>query len=476
MDRFSERRAGILLHPTSLPGGELGDEAFRFVDFLVAGGQRVWQVLPLGPTHEDRSPYQCMSVHAGDPQLICLERLRRWGWLDAPPAGGRRQVLTAALAGFRQHADADQRAAFAAFRREHAGWLEDFALYRALHEEQQNRSWVDWPEPLRDREPAALAAAGERLAESIEQARFEQFVFFRQWRELREHANRHGILLFGDIPIFVAHDSAEVWAHREYFKLDPAGRPRVVAGVPPDYFSETGQRWGNPVYDWEALAAHDFAWWIERLRTQRELFDLIRLDHFRGFEAYWEIPGDAETAVDGHWEPAPGARFFSRLQEVFGELPLVAEDLGTITPEVVALRRQFGLPGMKILQFAFGGGADNPYLPHNHERLSVVYTGTHDNDTSLGWYRSADEALRAHVRDYLAIGDADMPWALIRAAYASVATLAVVPLQDVLELGSEHRMNTPGVTEGNWGWRFDWSMVGEDRAPRLRALAALYGR
>ena len=483
---FEQRRAGILLHPTSLPGpldcGDLGPEAHRFVDFLAEAGMRLWQVLPLGPTHEDRSPYQCTSVHAGDPRLISLERLQAWGWLEKVPQPGedpdraRQRALRQAHEGFQARASGEDRAAFSGFCQAHAGWLEDFALYQALRGEQGGRSWVDWPVELRRRDPAALAEARERLAAAVDQARFEQYVFFRQWHELRDHANGLGVLLFGDIPIFVAHDSAEVWAHPEYFKLDETGHPRVVAGVPPDYFSETGQRWGNPIYDWDRLAADGFGWWVQRLDTQRELFDLIRIDHFRGFEAYWEIPGEAETAVEGQWVKGPGDAFFERLREAFGDLPLVAEDLGTITPEVEALRLRYRLPGMKILQFAFGGGADNPYLPHNHERLSVVYTGTHDNDTTLGWYHGSTEGVRRHLLDYLAVEEAEVVWAMNRAALASVAVLAVLPLQDVLELGSEHRMNTPGVTGENWRWRFDWRMFPDGLAARLRHLATLYGR
>lgn len=481
MNRDWPRRAGLLLHPTSLPGpqprGDLGREAHNFIDFLAAAGMGVWQMLPLGPTHEDLSPYQCTSVHAGDPQLISLAALVDDGWLDAKDARrSSEEALAIAHVIFREQADSEARQAFDAFRNTHAAWLPDFALYQALREAQGGRSWTDWPAPLRDRDPAALKAARHELAGRIEGVAFEQFLFFRQWQALRAHARAAGIRLFGDMPIFVAHDSAEVWAHREYFLLDDEGRPTVVAGVPPDYFSETGQRWGNPLYDWARMQADGFAWWVERLRTQRELFDLIRIDHFRGFEAYWEIPAEAETAIDGRWVHAPGRALFARLREVFGELPLVAEDLGTITPEVEALRREFGLPGMKILQFAFGGGADNPYLPHWHERLSVVYTGTHDNDTTLGWYASVPAEVQAHVQAYLGHPGEAMPWPLIRAALASVAALAVVPMQDVLALDSAHRMNRPGEAEGNWRWRFEWKMVPGDLAKRLHGLNALYGR
>lgn len=484
---FAQRRAGILLHPTSLPGdygcGQLGAEAFRFVDFLVASGLRVWQMLPLGPTHADYSPYQCTSVHAGNPRLISLQRLMEWGWLDAVAnCEGkctdvwRAEQLQVARAGFQRKASDYERAEFSDFKEQHSDWLNDFALYEALRAEQHHRGWFDWSPALRDRHVDALTEARRRLAAQCEQSAFNQYVFFKQWHALRDYANQNGVWLFGDVPIFVAYDSADVWARRDCFRLDNAGRLEVVAGVPPDYFSATGQRWGNPHYRWDRIEQDGFRWWIERMRTQRELFDLIRIDHFRGFEAFWEIPASAETAIDGHWVKAPGERLFQALQDSFHELPLVAEDLGIITPEVDALRQRFGLPGMKILQFAFGGQADNPYLPHNHEALSVVYTGTHDNDTTLGWYQSLDDHTRAHLHDYLGQPTELMPWPLIRTAFASVATLAIIPLQDALGLDGGHRMNTPGVTEDNWRWRFDWEQMPEELAARLRQLVELYGR
>ncbi len=484
---FARRRAGVLLHPTSLPGeggsGELGVEAFRFVDFLAQAGIGVWQMLPLGPTHADGSPYQCTSVHAGNTRLICLQRLVEWGWLDLQArhdeqaeADWRTQQLAVAYAGFQQRAHDSDRADFADFVEEHRAWLDDFALYEALRIEHQQRGWSAWPEALRDRKETAIQAARQRLAGVIDQVRFNQFAFFRQWHDLRQYANERGVLLFGDMPIFVAYDSAEVWAQRHCFKLDAQGHLQVVAGVPPDYFSATGQRWGNPHYRWDRIKADGFHWWIDRVRTQRELFDLMRIDHFRGFEAAWEIPATAETAIDGRWVKAPGEHLFKALFAAFDDLALVAEDLGIITAEVDALREQFGLPGMKILQFAFGGNAGNPYLPHQHERMSLAYTGTHDNDTTLGWYNSLDDHTRAHMHAYLGHPNEAMPWPLIRAAFASVSVMAVVPLQDLLELGSEHRMNTPGVAEGNWRWQFDWSMVPEGLAERVRGMVEMYGR
>jgi 4-alpha-glucanotransferase len=476
---LNERRAGLLLHPTSLPdsrsGGCLGRKALRFVDFLKQCGFGVWQTLPLGPTHDDGSPYQCMSVHAGHSGLICTDELIVRGWLE-PGQRESADALTQARAGFEREAHEGDRAAFAVFREQHSSWLDDYALFRAIRQVLGEVSWLEWPAPLRDRDPGALQAFRNEHAGEYEQVCFEQFVFFSQWGQVRDYAHRNGIVLFGDIPIFVAHDSADIWSHRELFALDASGRPEVVAGVPPDYFSATGQRWGNPLYRWDRIAADDFRWWLERLKSQLGLFDILRLDHFRGFEKYWEIPASADTAIHGRWVEAPGEALFERLREVYGELPLVAEDLGIITPEVEALRTRFKLPGMKILQFAFGGGADNPYLPHNHEPCAVVYTGTHDNDTTPGWYRECDNAQRRAVDEYLGNPSEPMPWPLIRAALASVARLAVLPMQDILELGSEHRMNMPGTTGNNWTWQFDWAQVPEALPVHLHRLIEIYGR
>ncbi len=481
------RRAGLLLHITSLPGGvgngDLGAEAYRFIEFLSASAFSVWQVLPLGPTHDDGSPYQCLSVHAGNPLLISLEWLQGRGWLELPEKGDavsaaryRLSCLEQAWEGFQQRASQEEREQLEAFVARHADWLDDFSLYMALREEQGGKAWSQWPEPLRDRETAALDEARSRLGKQIDTVRFQQYLFFQQWHELRAYAQQHGVLLFGDMPIFVAYDSAEVWAHREYFTVDEHGHALTVAGVPPDYFSATGQLWGNPLYRWDRMQADGFQWWIGRMRTQLELFDFVRIDHFRGFEACWEIPGGAKTAIEGRWVKVPGEALLKALYDAFHALPLVAEDLGVITPEVEALRNRFGLPGMKILQFAFGGDATNPYLPHNHEKRSVVYTGTHDNDTTLGWYRALGEGEKAHLLDYLGCPGEEMPWPLIRATLASVACLAMLPMQDVLELGSEHRMNTPGTTEGNWRWRFQWEQVDADLSSRLSHISRLYGR
>ncbi len=483
---FDRRRAGLLLHPTSLPGGfdngDLGPEAYRFVDFMAACGFTVWQTLPLGPPHDDLSPYSAQSAHAGNPRLIALEPLIEAGWLK--PDGGprtdedgwtyRQRRLVEARQGFEKAGQ--ERGEHAAFLDRHRIWLDDFALYQAIRAGRERSAWFDWPRELRDRHPETLADIRRQYGENIAQCRFEQFLFYRQWAALKQYANERGILVFGDIPLFVGYDSADVWARRDCFLLDDEGRPEVVAGVPPDYFSATGQLWGNPHYAWEKMRADGFQWWKERIRTQLTQFDLLRIDHFRGLEAYWEIPASAETAVAGRWRLAPGDELFQALRAEFGRLPLVAEDLGIITPEVEALRDTHGLPGMKVLHFAFGGGADNPYLPHNHVLNSVVYTGTHDNNTTLGWFEELDEQTRAHLFDYLGGDPKLMPALLARCAFASVARLAVVPMQDVLALGGEHRMNRPGVADGCWRWRFRWDQVGSGVAAHYRHLLELYGR
>jgi 4-alpha-glucanotransferase len=456
----------VLLHPTSLPDtrahGSLGANARRFVDFLQAAGFTVWQMLPLGPTHSDRSPYQCLSVHAGDEELINLDELVSRGWLDAGASGkgNFRSCLAAAFEGFRQKSRPAERAAYQAFKTDGSYWLQDYSLYQTIRKTLGNTSWYNWPVPLRDREPAALNKFSRAQEQMIEQVCFEQYLFFLQWLDLRTYAHARGVCLFGDMPIYVAYDSADVWANRDLFTLDESGAPETVAGVPPDYFSATGQRWGNPLYRWDRIRETDFRWWLDRMRTQLELFDIIRLD----------------TAIEGHWVDGPGNALFDRLQQEFGELPLVAEDLGIITPEVDALRLNYGFPGMKILQFAFSGGEDNPYLPQHHEPLSVVYTGTHDNDTTLGWYRSLDDHTRYIVAEYLQQAMDRMPWPLIHTALESAARLAIIPMQDLLALGSEHRMNTPGSSFGNWQWRFEWEQVPPDLAGHLHDLVRQYGR
>ncbi|QJD30143.1 4-alpha-glucanotransferase [Methylococcus geothermalis] len=486
---FDRRRAGILLHISSLPGGpgngDLGADAFRFVDFLAAAGVTVWQTLPINPTHEDGSPYQCTSVHAGNPLLIGLDWLVERGLLEADaipaaddPVTARQRALRRAFESFRRRGTSDALcSAFGDFVSANDWWLADYALYAALKEVNGGLPWQAWPPALRDRKPDALASACTLYANTIARVRFEQFVFFEQWHGLHEHAKRLGVLLFGDMPIFVASDSAEVWAGRDYFELGEDGEPRVVAGVPPDYFSATGQRWGNPHYNWDNMARSGFSWWIDRLRTQLGLYDLIRIDHFRGFEAYWEIPACSETAMEGRWVKAPGEALLARCVEVFGEsLPLVAEDLGIITAEVESLRRRFRIPGMRILQFAFEGGSQNPYLPHNHAVDSVVYTGTHDNDTTLSWFEGLSADRQSYVYDYLGRSGLPMPAALVQAAMASVARLAIVPMQDVLGLGQGHRMNTPGTVGNNWHWRFDWAQLRDEHVEHLAHQIRMYGR
>ena len=484
---LDRRRAGVLLHPTSLPGGhgngDLGPDAYRFVDFMAACGFTVWQTLPLGPTHDDLSPYSAQSVHAGNPRLIALEPLIEAGWLQPDRGPGanetdwlyRQRQLVKARYGF-QEKGGTEHSAYKAFLQRHQSWLDDYALYEAIRLVQGQRAWFDWPHELRDRQLGALAAARQQFSDTVTQVQFEQFLFYQQWTALKYYANERGILIFGDIPLFVGYDSADVWAQREAFLLDSEGQRQVVAGVPPDYFSATGQLWGNPHYAWERMRTNGFRWWKERIRTQLTLFDLLRIDHFRGLEAYWEIPASAGTAIAGQWRQAPGDELFKALRAEFGDLPLVAEDLGIITPEVEALRDAHGLPGMKVLHFAFGGEADNPYLPHNHIPNSVVYTGTHDNNTTLGWFTELDEQTRAHLFDYLGGEPERMLELLVRTAFASVARLAVVPMQDVLELGDKDRMNRPGVAEGNWRWRFRWEQVRPGVAAQYRRLLGLYGR
>jgi 4-alpha-glucanotransferase len=488
---LDRRRAGVLLHITSLPGGlgngDLGAEAYRFVDVLGQCGMSVWQTLPVNPTHPDGSPYQCLSAHAGNPLLIDLGWLAERGWLDrdaatlaahANPAQHRRACLDRAFDAYTQLESDEAKTDYREFIEAHASWLNDYALFMALREEQGGRAWQDWPENLRDRDPAALEAAQKRLSRALEQVCFEQFIFFRQWQSLRDYANRRGILLFGDIPIFVAGDSADVWSRRDEFDLNAEGRPRVVAGVPPDYFSATGQRWGNPHYRWNLMEANGFKWWLERFRSQLALYDWVRVDHFRGFEAYWEIPAESDTAMQGHWVPAPGQALLETLVGTLGNgrLPLIAENLGIITPEVEALRERFNIPGMLILQFAFDGGPGNPYLPHNHNPNDVVYTGTHDNDTTVSWFEDLSQDQQSHIKDYLGNPDSSMPDALIRCAMASVAKLAIIPLQDILSLGKGHRMNTPGTVVDNWQWRFEWDQITDSRCADIAGWVELYGR
>lgn len=477
-DIFEQRRTGVLLHITSLPSGNMGTDAFRFVDFLQKAGVSVWQMLPLGPTHDDRSPYQCLSAHAGNNRLICRDTLKAQPWAEAKTLNDPKmsRLIANAYRQFDLRAEESEKQAFKDFCLQQQYWLNDYVLYREIRHLNQSRAWFDWPDELRDREPEALKKIRLERENALQIRRFEQFIFFQQWYQLRAYATEKGVKLFGDMPIFVAHDSADVWAEPDLFTLDDNGQPTRVAGVPPDYFSATGQRWGNPLYEWQKHIGQNFDWWKRRLQTQLNLFDLIRIDHFRGFEACWEIPASCETAIDGQWVAAPGEQLFDNLLEQFGELPLVAEDLGIITDEVTALREKYGMPGMKILQFAFGGDACNPYLPHQQCEDSVTYTGTHDNNTTLGWYETLEPHVKKHMHAYMGESTEVMPWLLIRSALSSVSELAVVPLQDLLALGEAHRMNVPGTVEGNWSWRFSWDMVADDIAGKLNNLNKLYGR
>jgi 4-alpha-glucanotransferase len=491
------RSSGVLLHPSSLPGrfgiGDLGPGAHRFVDELAQAGQAVWQVLPLGPTGYGDSPYQCFSAFAGNPLLASPEALAADGLLDPADLAGapdfpahevdygwvipwKRALLERAAARFPRHAPAARRAEFATWCERHAAWLEPFALFMALKDAHGGAAWCDWPAALRRGEPAALTAARGAHAARLDAQRFAQWVFFRQWGALRAHAHARGIAIMGDAPIFVAYDSADVWSRPDLFHLDEAGRPTVVAGVPPDYFSETGQLWGNPLYRWDVLEAEGYAWWIERVRATLALVDRVRLDHFIGFTRCWEVPADAEDARGGRFQPGPGAALFEALERALGDLPIVAEDLGVLTPEVEALRDRFAFPGMKILQFAFGGAIDSAFLPHAYPANCVAYTGTHDNDTTRGWWSSAAPSEREHLRRYLGREVGDPAWDLLRLGMASVADTCIAPAQDLLSLGGEARMNFPGRPAGNWAWRLRAEGLGEGVQAGLRELAEVYGR
>ncbi|MCC5870372.1 MAG: 4-alpha-glucanotransferase [Gammaproteobacteria bacterium] len=454
---LDQRRAGVLLHPTSLPpaahGGVLGDAACRFIDLLADAGFSVWQILPVGPVDASWSPYSSKSSFAGNARLIDL-------------GGAAAELGAASVDG---HPGSLQRAArlhgeYEEFIDRHRHWLQPWARFALLRRMHQQRPWWQWPDPARHRDAELMARldADPRLGDLVAW----QFLFDMQWRRLRSHAASRGVQLFGDLPFYTDHDSADVWAEPELFALDIHGQPREVAGVPPDYFSADGQRWGNPLYDWDGQRTALFDWWQRRLSLQASRFDLLRLDHFRALESHWAIPAACDTAREGCWRPTPGHELLGWLSERLGGLPLVAEDLGTITPEVLALRDAFDLPGMLVMQFAFDGSPDNPYLPGNHVENMVVYTGTHDNDTTLGWYRQLDERTRALVHEAIGGDGAQMPLPLIRAALASPAKLAVIPMQDLLGLGGEARMNVPGVAEGNWRWRFSWDQVARDFAQR----------
>ncbi len=494
---------------TSLPGGhgvgDLGNSAHEFAEFLAESGQKIWQVLPLSPTGYGDSPYQCFSAFAGNPLFIDLKALCEQGLLSSEdlaraPNFSRERVEYDRVIGFKREllgkaarvflvdsAPAD-RASFDNFCRNNGYWLDDYALFMACKRVHKDAPWVDWEAGIRQRESAALMEWQSKLSSETQAHKFAQFEFFRQWEELKAHCSRLAISIMGDIPIYVAHDSADVWAHPELFRLDEHGKPTAVAGVPPDYFSATGQLWGNPLYRWDISAASGHRWWIDRVRASLKLFDLARLDHFRGFEAYWEIPAGATTAAGGKWVKGPGTEFFQTLQNVFKDLPFIAENLGVITPEVEALRRRFGFPGMSLLQFAFGNDPQGPtFRPHNYSHELAAYTGGHDNDTTMGWWtssgvgestRSAEDIRkeRDFTRAYLGFQNEPVNWVFIRTVLASVANIAIIPLQDVLGLGSEARMNLPGTLTGNWKWRYKENALTKELGERLGQLTHLYDR
>ncbi len=496
------RSSGLLLHISSLPGrhgiGDLGHDAFRFADHLADTGQRIWQVLPLVPVGLGFSPYSSPSTFAGNPLFISPERLVEVGLLDGlaePPAFPeghvvfpaaikyKEKLLTEAFGRFDDGAGDVDRSAYRQFCAENAYWLDDYALFMAMKRAFAGAPWTEWPAPLSRRDVGALEEFAVEHIRTIEQHRFQQFIFFLQWRDLKRYCNERSVSLFGDLPIYVAHDSADVWAHRDLFYLDEDGHCTVVSGVPPDYFSETGQRWGNPIYRWDRMRENDYLWWMQRFAHTFGLVDLIRLDHFRAFAGYWEIPAQEKTAIHGRWVEGPGASLFRSIEERIGPLPLVAENLGLITPDVTELMDTFGFPGMAVLQFAFHETADHPFLPHNLQRNVVAYTGTHDNDTIAGWWDHirADpkqERTARFAREYVlgSSTDSSFHWAAIRAMMASPANFVVIPAQDLLGLGSEARMNTPGRGHDNWSWRLRWEQLTPEILDRLKKLTAVYGR
>jgi len=493
------RSSGVLLHPTCFPSpygiGDLGSPAYQFIDFLAASDQRFWQILPVGPTGFGNSPYMSYSAMAGNPMLISPEQLQMKGLLkdedlahlaEFPPDTIdfertfplKKSLLLKACDRFQREASSEQQEEFDKFCQRHAYWLDDYALFMALHNIFEDASWHLWEPDIAKAEPQAVKEWRERLRDRIYYQKYLQFEFFRQWSWLKQYANDRNIQIIGDIPIYVAHNSADVWSNRELFAIDEeTGEASLMAGVPPDYFSETGQLWGNPIYDWERMEHNNYRWWIMRLKMMFEYVDVLRIDHFRGFEAYWEVDQGEDTAMNGRWVKGPGAKFFKVLKRELEGLPIIAEDLGVITPEVEALRDQFGFPGMKILHFAFGGGSDNPYLPFNLERNCLIYTGTHDNNTTIGWFNQIPDYERENAIRYLGgLSEEGINWDLIRLAYSSVANLAMIPFQDFLDLGTEAQMNRPSTSEGNWKWRYRAEMLSDQLRDRIRTLIYTYGR
>ncbi|OGU17691.1 MAG: 4-alpha-glucanotransferase [Geobacteraceae bacterium GWC2_53_11] len=491
---LNRRGCGVLLHPTSLPGaggiGTLGNDARRFVDLLASMGMSYWQVLPLTPPACGNSPYSSFSAFAGNPLLIDLDQIVADGDLSAVQyeenpnetsidfesvSSCKLEYLRQAATAFLNNAGASSKQEFWDFCNT-TPWLHYYALFMALKQRYKGRSWDKWPSGLALLSPDKYEKSSVELGAEIGIQKYIQWQFFRQWRRLRRYAAGKGIAIVGDIPIFVAYDSVDVWSNRELFLLDPKGKPTVVAGVPPDYFSKTGQLWGNPLYNWDVMGRQKYVWWVERFRSMLDLFDIIRVDHFRGFEAAWHVPVGEKTAVNGTWTKAPGGNLFDAVFAALGKVPVIAEDLGIITPEVVALRDRYDFPGMKILQFAFDSGPSNAYLPHNHHKNSIVYTGTHDNDTTRGWYSSLSDTQKVRVSRYVGSNEVDTVEAILRTTLMSVADTTIFPFQDLLFLGSEARMNVPGTAFGNWGWRFTWSMICHDLASSLRNQIECYGR
>jgi 4-alpha-glucanotransferase len=497
-----DRSSGVLLHISSLDSaggiGDLGPAAFAFADFLAAAKQRLWQVLPLNPVGYGSSPYSSISAFAGNPLLISFEVLVEWGWLTAAELGqyvtatsthlsrvdfeevraAKMPLLEQAATRFLAQHTPEQWQAFEAFCSENSVWLDDFVLFNVLRRQYASAAWSTWPQEIAHRRPETLAKLRSELADKLQIDRVIQFAFERQWQALRDYCCKRGIRFIGDVAIFVSFDSSDVWTHPELFELNPDLSPIRVSGVPPDYFSQTGQRWGNPLYRWDVLLKRNCDWWVDRIRRAHAMYDIIRLDHFRGFEAYWAIPAEEETAIHGEWVKCPGAQLFARLREALGPIPFIAEDLGLITPEVDQLRYQFDMPGMRILQFGFGDRGAHNYLPHRYEPNTVVYTGTHDNDTTAGWWATgANDRERGAVRIYTGTGgDQPVVWPLIRAAAASVADTCIFPLPDILSLGSEARMNTPAAIGDNWSWRFTRGAIRREHAEQLAALTELTDR
>jgi 4-alpha-glucanotransferase len=494
-----ERSAGILLHPTSLPGkygiGDLGKEAYNFLDFMEAAGQKLWQVFPLGPTGYGDSPYQCFSAFSGNPLIISPDILLEEGYLydddlkNIPHFNPvkidfgelikyKHSLLKKSFEHFKSNSNGKEKS-FKEFCDKNNEWLEDYSLFMALKEHNNGAVWSKWDKDIVVRKEATIKKWKEKLSDTILYQKYIQFQFFHQWKNLKDYANKKGIRIIGDIPIFIAYDSADLWSNKEIFTVDKEGSLTFIAGVPPDYFSATGQLWGNPLYKWKEMEKDDFLWWRKRISALLEMVDIIRIDHFRGFDAYWEIPAGSKTAEPGKWKKGPGETFFNTIEKYLGKLPIIAEDLGVITKSVTELREKFNFPGMKILQFAFGSGMEDRFLPHNFVQNSVVYTGSHDNDTTRAYFekeKNSDNDIYKHAQKYLNYYGNDIVGELIRTAYASVADMIIIPMQDILKLGSEARMNFPGRLGGWWSWRFTWNQVGPDLAAHYKDLTALYER